>query len=272
MGYHLYGVVPAERLAALGEGRAIPAGDGGAHPLPQRPLEGLGDPPAPVQAVVEEDLAALVSPLPAPITVPRPRQLTQHYDLLLRMVEGGPVLPFRFGLFVDELDQVRLLLRENGRALRAEFQRLGNAVEASVVVFWSREEALAWLRAQPAARASLERLGDARGARRERLLKPLGQRVAELVDRWRDQVRSPLAERLGSVAREVRFLEPRAARVLLNVACLVARERIPRLKAAVEQFDRESPLALTFRVRAPLPPFTFSHLVLRPSTGGAAGA
>src|SRR5262245_10769503 len=81
VGYYVYGVVPADvRLGA--EDR------------------GIGDPPAPVELVRHEEIAAVVSPIPLDKPIGEPADLLAHAKLLDRIAADAAVLPVRFGAVI----------------------------------------------------------------------------------------------------------------------------------------------------------------------------
>lgn len=258
MGYHLYGVVRAGGLE----------GTQGEVERPFLAPAAAGEPLPPTRLLVCGANGALVSPLAAPRAVASPAELLHHFEVLRRAVEIGPVLPFRFGVVLPDTAAVRRLLERHARAFEAEFARLGDQVEASVAFFWSREEALRRLRAQGGTRRALDRLTRLTPARQQPVLVEMGRRVAAIVDTWRARAAPRLEAALRQVAAEVVFLEPVGVRMLLNAACLVERERVPELAAAVQGFA-EAEGNLQPRLRAPLPPFTFTRMVL--STSGETG-
>src|SRR5919202_951653 len=86
---YVYGVVTAA------------AADG--WPQPQ----GLGDPPGTVRALVEGQLAALVSPLAPEFTPGRRADLEAHERVLGEALARTTVVPMRFGMVMDGDASVR---------------------------------------------------------------------------------------------------------------------------------------------------------------------
>jgi len=86
-GYYVYGIVPQD-VEATADAR------------------GVGDPPARVEVVRHEDIAALVSAIDVTKPLGRPEDLMAHQQLLDASSADAPVLPIRFGAVMADAEAV----------------------------------------------------------------------------------------------------------------------------------------------------------------------
>ena len=232
---YVYGYVRAEDAADLGTGI-----DDGA-----------------VTTLAEGDVAALVTA--AEEVRPRRASLLAHVDVLDRALGRGPVLPLRFGMLAEE-DTVRASLRDAD--LRRRLDALDGRVEMALGVRYREEVVLrevlagnprleamrAEIAARPPAATHFERIR-------------LGELIAEAIDARRSV---DAAEILAAVEPHVDALsheKPKSEHSVLDVACLVQRERLDELDAALETVSRERAERMQFRLLGPRPPHSFVEAV-----------
>ena len=249
MSSYVYGVIPA----------ADAAGWPGA--------DGLG---GPVHAVVEGELAALVSELPEDLTPGKPQDLEAHRRVLAQAIQHGTVVPIRFGMVMDDEDVVReRLLSAHEDQLGELLDRLDGHVQMSVRALYA-EDAL--LQAAVASNDEIARRSAAIAGLPELDSRPeriaLGELVAKAVEERRARDEEVLLERLRPLATDVRVSEPGSERVALEAQLLVPRDRRPALDAAVAELGPALEGYLALRYVGPLPPYSFSELELESGVSG----
>lgn len=91
---------------------------------------GVGDPPARIRAVRDDDLAALVSPVALDRPLGTPEDLQAHKQILDGSVAEVPVLPMRFGAVLSDEDAVLTeLLQANHDEFAAALRELDGRVQ-----------------------------------------------------------------------------------------------------------------------------------------------
>src|SRR5689334_7670159 len=83
---------------------------GDVEPTPS--AQGVGDPPAEIDTVMYDDVAALVSDVPLDRPLGRSADLRAYQRLLDGTATVAPVLPVRFGTVLTDRDAVRDLLAD----------------------------------------------------------------------------------------------------------------------------------------------------------------
>jgi hypothetical protein len=245
-GRYVYGVVPAAQARKLAD------------------LRGLGEPPRPVGALVDDGLAALVSPVEAGFTAGTRADLEAHERVLSDAVQRTTVVPMRFGVVMDTEDVVRdTLLRRHAARLQELLQRLEGHVQMSVKAYYGEDVLVREVvRDQPEiARAEAALRGRPEAATRGARI-ALGEMVSAGVTRHREAEERRLAERLASVVAEVRVDPPASDRMALNAQLLVRRDRRAALDKLVEELARENEGRLGLRYVGPIAPYSFADVAL----------
>jgi hypothetical protein len=243
---YVYGIIPA---ANAGEWPGAP---------------GVGGPDANVRALVNGELAALVSALPPGHTPGRREDLDAHRRVLSLAVERGTVIPLRFGMVMEGEDVVReRLLDRHGPELTKLLWTLDGHLQMAVRALYA-EGAL--LPAAVEGDAEIARLSAAVQGRSEIESRPeriaLGERVAAAVDARRAQDEQVLLDQLKPLATDLRVEPPESERVALNAQLLIRRDRRAELDEAVRDLGSSLEGYLGIRYIGPLPPYSFSELSL----------
>jgi hypothetical protein len=238
----------------------IPAADAGQWPE----TPGLGDPSSSVRAVVEGDMAALVSDLPPDHTPGRREDLESHRRVLSAAIERGTTIPMRFGIVMDGDEVVReRLLGRHAPELRDVLRKLDGHVQMTVKAFYAGD---ALLREALASEPELARESAALAARPEAEVRTarvqLGEMVAKAVEARRTEVEAALLRRLSPLAADVQVDPPSSERVALNAQLLVDRDRRAELDEEIHNLSDALAGDLAFRYIGPLAPFSFADLAL----------
>ncbi|MFF5896806.1 GvpL/GvpF family gas vesicle protein [Streptomyces argenteolus] len=232
-GVYVYAIVPA--------GAAIPSG-----------TTGVGSPPAPLRPVRDGKLTAVVSDAPGQLRARR-RDLLAHQDVLLRLSDGGPVLPMRFGAVAPDEESVRAQLAGSQSEHLATLRNLDGAVEINLKAF-PAQDALA---AVVAEEKNVRRLREAVRRRPDYEANVrLGEAVAAALSRRAAEAGKKLLHRLTPLARAA-AAGPEVHGCALNVSFLVDRSGSDAFRAVVRSFADGHREHVDLRVAGPLPCYSF---------------
>ena len=221
---------------------------------------------SPVKTVVEGDLAALVSDIPADRTPGLRADLEAHRRVLGLAIQHTTTIPMRFGIVMDTEDLVReRLLTKHHPELTELMEKLDGQVQMTVRAFYAEDELLRDVTESypDIARryAAIEGLPEME-SRQERI--ELGKLVSEAVEVRRAQHEQALLESLQALATDIQVDPPSGERVALNAQVLVSREARPKLDELIAVLSKALEGRIALRYIGPLPPFSFSELALEP--------
>jgi len=216
---------------------------------------------APVLDVVHEELAALVSHVPAPVRAKR-AALLGHSEVLNEAVATGPVLPLRFGTTFPDADTVVSdFLRPRRSELRKLLDDVERRVELTVKAFYRSEVILAEIV------QSNKRVAQLREATRDRppvaahgALLELGTAVAAELQARSQADASAILEELRPLAVDISVGEPQLEHQLLAASLLVERRDVPALDRAMDEIARRHAGRIEFKYVGPLAPHSFVSL------------
>jgi hypothetical protein len=250
---YLYGVVRADRVPRL---------DG---------VAGVGD--AQVSFLDSDGLAAVVADVARRDFIPLDpehedtgwleRAVRAHESVLERCLEPGPVLPMRFATTVRDDADVRALLREREAEFTASLGRLLGHREWGVKALLSDPEALEQhvleVRGDLAARE--RELADRSPGAAYLARKRLDHEIALVVDELSAELVHRAHQRLADSAVDACLLsgsQPRAERVQLNAAYLVAEAGEAAFEGVVAGLDRaHAELGFRYELTGPWPAYNF---------------
>jgi Gas vesicle synthesis protein GvpL/GvpF len=237
---YVYGIVAATATAPRGRGI------GGAR----------------LRLVIGEDAAALVSEIGADRLRLGRDEVLVHARVLERALARGPVLPMRFGVVMDDAEEIRSrLLKEHGDELRAQLAEMEGKVEIRIRAAYDEQSLLRdVLRERPEIAALKNsvagRPDDASYYDRIRL----GELVAAAVERHRETDAHAIIEALGSHALGVVAGESSHERIVVQASFLVERSHLAEFNAAVDQVAEGYGGQIRFKYTGPLPPHSFVEL------------
>jgi hypothetical protein len=237
---YVYGIVPA------GTSRGVNA-------------RGIGE--APVRDVAHEDLAALVSVVPAPVRAKR-RELFAHAEVLNAAAEAGPVLPFRFGeTFPDEETLVTGFLRPRHKELSGMLEKFENRVELTVRAFYEPDVILAEIvRSNPHIARLRELTSRGHKGATQGALVELGSAVAAELETRSRRDAAAIVDELRPLAVDVHVGEPHLEHQLLAASLLVNRRDLVDVDRAMNELARRHAGRIEFKYVGPLAPHSFVSL------------
>jgi hypothetical protein len=217
---------------------------------------------APLAVIAGDGASALVSDVAGgQVRMGRDEVLT-HADVLDKALAKGTILPMRFGVVMDNADDVRRqLLDRYGDDLRVQLSELAGKVEVNVratyeedVVFKEvvREDPeIARLR-----KAVRDRSTDATYYERIRL----GELVATAVERKREHDGAAIVDALSRETLAVQIDAPAHERVVVSASFLVERARMNAFDQLLEEVARERADRMRFKLTGPRAPHSFVEL------------
>ncbi len=224
---------------------------------------------APIHAIERDGLAVVVSSVDGPVPARR-QDLLAHFAVLESLVLRGTVLPLRFGTVFDSEDEAVLELLVRRRAvLEALLEELDGLVEVAVRATYDQA---AVMREIVEHRRDIRRLSD----RTKRLPEDatyfdrirLGELVAEALELYRQRDGEAIHDALRPLAREFADRGLSSERLAFSGSFLVERVEVGGFREAVERLERDSGGRMSFRVTAPLPPYSFTSLDDQPVPAG----
>ncbi|MER5216655.1 GvpL/GvpF family gas vesicle protein [Streptomyces sp. NPDC002838] len=225
------------------------------HPLRLDGLRTVGGLAGSLSTVVHGGLAAVVSPAP-PELRPKRRDLAAHQALQERLMADGAVLPMRFGMLAPDDAAVRTALEENGAEYTRRLAELHGTTEFNLKAARAQDDLLREvLDESDEARRLNERTRDGNGTYEERVA--LGELVARQVDARQRLLADQVVLQLSGLARAQVEAAP-AKDDFLNVSFLVERARAREFTEAGQRLARDYGEAYDFRLRGPLPPYSFA--------------
>ncbi|MDO0937514.1 GvpL/GvpF family gas vesicle protein [Streptomyces sp. DG2A-72] len=228
---------------------------GSDHPLRLNSLRPVGGSDAPLRAVVHGPLAAVVSPAP-PDLRPKRRDLAAHQALQERLMADGAVLPMRFGLLAPDDTALRAALEEKGEEYIRRLAELHGATEFNLKAARSQDDLLREiLHESEEARRLNQRTREGNGTHEDRVA--LGELVARQIDARQRRLADQVVEQLSGLAR-ARVVAAPSKDAFLNASFLVDRARAHEFAHAGLRLARDYGEGYDFRLRGPLPPYSFA--------------
>ena len=232
-----------------------------------------GEQALPVELIVHDGVAALVSPVESEPVRLRRAAVTAHTEVLQRAFEHGPVLPLRFGTVVPDAEALKdEFLAPRGEGMKFQLDQLAGKGEFRLKVSYWEERILRSILAQDVSlKQSAEELRGLPEAASHFQRVGLGERIALAMEtRREDDVQQLLSELQPlAVAVEVGALQQPA--MVLNASFLVAQEMRDRFDAAVERLASERAELMEFKLIGPLPAHSFVDTQLAAPATPAAG-
>ena len=197
---------------------------------------GVGDPPARIKAVRDDDLAALVSPVEIGRPLGTPEDLRAHKRILDDSVAEVPVLPMRFGAVLSDEDAVATeLLQANHDEFAAALREVDGRVQYVVKGRYVEPAILAEVLAEnrEAQQLRQEIKGTDPAATRDARIR-LGEIISDAIEVKRDNDTRMLSERMDDhcVASAVRA--PSHELDAVHVAFLLEQGRESELQQVID--------------------------------------
>jgi len=223
-------------------------------------------------AVVTEKEVKDYHKLPKEETI---RELIGHQQTIEKIMNEFPILPVRFGTILKDEEEVKSVLEKGYFFLRNTLRKIEDKIELDLVCFWDEQKA-AQMACQKSkkirdyytsevARPARRSLGaggrDSSDGEMEAKI-TLGKLVADYLSSKREKLSNQVLKTLKKEAVENCGHALADVNMLLNQAFLVEKKGQEAFNYALNQLDSRFADLLNFRLVGPLPPYSFSTVVV----------
>jgi len=222
---------------------------------------GIGD--AALHEIKHEDLAALASELPDGGELRFGREeLAAHARVLEQAIEAGTILPMRFGVVMENADDVRTrLLEAHHDELVTQLWEFDGKVELRVRAIYDEAQLMREIvRADERIQRLRERVrtlpDDATYFDRIQM----GELIVEAIDHKRSVDAEDVLKPLAPLANQIRVGEPTHERMVVSASFLVDRSRMADFDQAVDKVGQAQAQRMRLKYTGPLPPHSFTEL------------
>lgn len=217
---------------------------------------------APVEVIACGATAAVVSDVREPELQAGRQELMTHAEVLEDALQGGVVLPMRFGVVMAGGEAVRReLLQRHHDVLLSQLTELAGKVELRLRAVFEEAAVVGEVLREHSEIAALRdvlRGYDEDATYYERIR--LGEMVAAAVARKCEAEGEEILRALAPLALAVDSGGGEHERVALNASFLVARDRIGEFDEAVDEIGRVRDGRLRLKYTGPLPAYSFVEL------------
>ncbi len=237
--------------------------DGGAD---RTPLGLSGMDGAEVYTLSDGQVSAVVSDLLDRKVRPERRRLAAHHQVLKHLMGDWTVLPMAFGLIADGPEAVRRILRLNHKAFADQINRVRGKVELGLRVSWDVSNIFEYaLTVHPELAALRDQIfrGGREPSQDDKI--ELGRTFDQTINDDREAHIERVTRALQPRCAEIVNNKPRNEREVMNLACLVDRDRVKDFEVAVIEAARAFDNHFAFDFNGPWPPHNFVEIELRMS-------
>lgn len=234
---------------------------------PNYKLRGLDS--APVYAIDNNGLRAVVSDTLSARLRPDRRNISAHQAVLHTLTEDSTVLPMRFGVIARNAEAVENLLSANQEAIRDHFERLNGRVEMGLRVSWDVANIYEYYVAtHPVLMQGRDEIWDKNanksGHRDEKI------RLGNLYQSLRSADRIELTDKVKNVlfdyCEDIVETTVKREKDVMNLACLVERDQLDNFAKGVFEASKLFDNIYLFDYTGPWAPHNFVTLDLHAPT------
>ncbi len=254
-------VATEQTLTATARGRYLYAFVDGAADGQSFDMPGLDG--TTVYTIGDNGLTAIVSDLPNQKIRPERRRLAAHHEVLRRLMVDHTVLPVAFGVVADGPESVRRILRINHDGFIEQVERVRGRVEMGLRVTWDVANIFEYMTGLHQELRSLrDRIfrGGREPSQDDKI--NLGRAFDRLLNANREAHLERVTEALQSHTVEIQANPPRAEREVMNLACLVERDRRNDFEQGVLEVAKRFDNNFAFDINGPWPPHNFVDISL----------
>lgn len=259
-----------KKVTQMGSRRRSPAAvpryiyamvQGSAEPL----AEMAGIEGRPVYSMIVDGVAAVASEVEHRRIRPERQNLAAHRAVLARLVETqDSVLPMRFGLIAPGPEQVSRMLSRNHDLLARELSRLAGKFEMGLRVVWDVPNIFEYfVNLRPDLKEMRDAVFGGAGAPTRDDQIELGRQFAAALNQERSLHTRSVEQTLAPRCAEIKRNPVREDREVMNLACLVERNRRDRFEEGVFEAARGFDNNFSFDYNGPWAPHAFADLRLR---------
>lgn len=221
-----------------------------------------------VHTISYKDLAAVVSNSPSIdyTTLDKEslmRQLAAHQAVIEKVMEDHSVLPIKFGTRVRSTWEVEEVLKTAYGEFKKALEAIDGRIELDLVALWNSDAVFRDVLNEEADIRELQRaisLEPSTESLEDRIM--LGKMVALALDKRRDKYSAEILDFLKEYTEDFRVNRTVADKMITNLAFLMRRDGQKRFDDRVKELDRRYADKIDFRCVGPLPPYSFSTIVV----------
>lgn len=213
-----------------------------------------------IAAVISESPFAVYNSLAKERTV---KDLVSHQFVLEKVMRSFTILPLKFGTMVETADEVIEFLARGYALLSDELRQMEGKIELDIVARWELPKVMAAIYRDSPNIQSKQREFALKGnkvAVEEKVT--LGQLVEQALETRKASSTQLILQTLKEEAAEVCLHEVASPEMFLNAAFLLEKEHEGAFNETVALLDQRLESAVNFRVVGPLPPYSFSTILL----------
>ncbi|MDD5271136.1 MAG: GvpL/GvpF family gas vesicle protein [Methylovulum sp.] len=224
---------------------------------------------APVYAIDQNGLRAVVSDTLSTRLRPERRNITAHQAVLHALTEASTVLPMRFGVIARNAEAVQKLLDTNQKDIKEHFERLNGRVEMGLRVSWDVSNIYEYFVAlHPVLSETRDEIWtkntNNKNQRDEKIR--LGNLYESLRTADRKESAEKVKEILADYCEDIIENPIKKEKDVMNLACLVERQRLDEFAEGVFRASKLFDNVYLFNYTGPWAPHNFVTLDLHAPT------
>lgn len=217
-----------------------------------------------VYTVSEEQVAAVVSDIPAQRIRPERRLLAAHNNVLKMLMGETTPLPMSFGIIADGPGAIRKILSHNHETLVQQLHRVRDKVEMGLRVSWSVPNIFEYF---VNTHSDLQTIRDRffsghRDPSQEDKIE-LGRLFDRRLMEDREEHADKVEDILSRNSFEIKRNKCRSEREVMNLACLVGRDALAEFEESIFEAASLFNNDYTFDFNGPWAPHNFVDIELR---------
>lgn len=221
---------------------------------------------AAVYAIDQQGLRAIVSDTISTKLRPERRNIAAHQAVLQTLIQQNTVLPMRFGVIARNASAVQDLLTANQKSIREHFLRLDGRLEMGLRVSWDVSNIYEYFVAlHPVLSEVRDEIWNntaSGNSRRDEKIR-LGNLYESLRTADRKESVEKVKEVLFDYCEEIVENPVKKEKEVMNLACLVKRERLEEFASGVFQASKQFDNVYLFDYNGPWAPHNFVTLDLQ---------
>jgi Gas vesicle synthesis protein GvpL/GvpF/DnaJ domain len=229
---------------------------------------GIGDEATQVQTIEFKDVAAVASRCPFTIYDSLAKEkivkdLVTHQFVLERVMEHFTVIPVKFGTMVETEDEAIKFLGEGYSLLSNELYKGEEKIELDVVASWELPKILPTVYRYNdqihIKQREIVRLGN-KASREEKVA--LGKLIEQALLTTKADYHQMILQTFNDITIDTRLHDLADEQMIFNGAFLLEKKHEDTFYQMLNNLDQKLENTVNFRVVGPLPPYSFSTVVL----------
>jgi Gas vesicle synthesis protein GvpL/GvpF len=210
-------------------------------------------------------VTSVLSAIDAERIRPERRHLAAHREVLRRLIaQEEAVLPICFGTIAAGPDEVAAMLGRNRAELARQLRRVAGTVEMGLRAVWEVNNIFDYfIVLKPELRAARDRVFGRHGQPTQDEQIELGRTFERLLAQERDAHTRTVEQALSACCAETKRHPPRDEREVMNLACLIRRDRQAAYEAAVFEAASHFDNSFAFDYSGPWAPHSFAEMDIK---------